>query len=99
MKSQATIPVSAGLSVLMKMETVKWQRGEYKGQRLSVLWAEHPELFGNEDGCLGDRFPLLIKIIDAKDDLSIQVHPDDAYAAANEKWFSGKDRMLVHSGL
>ena len=43
--------------------------GEYKGQRLSVLWAEHPELFGNEDGCLGARFPLLIKIIDAKDDL------------------------------
>ena len=58
--------------------------GEYKGQRLSVLWAEHPELFGNEDGCLGDRFPLLIKIIDAKDDLSIQVHPDDAYAREHE---------------
>ena len=64
--------------------------GEYKGQRLSVLWAEHPELFGNEDGCLGDRFPLLIKIIDAKDDLSIQVHPDDAYAAANENGSLGK---------
>ena len=28
----------------------------------------------------GDRFPLLIKIIDAKADLSIQVHPNDEYA-------------------
>ena len=33
----------------------------------------------------GDRFPLLVKFIDAKDSLSVQVHPDDAYALANEK--------------
>lgn len=32
----------------------------------------------------GDRFPLLIKFLDASDKLSIQVHPDDAYALANE---------------
>ncbi len=32
----------------------------------------------------GDRFPLLIKFIDANDRLSVQVHPDDAYAAAFE---------------
>ena len=31
------------------------------------------------------RFPLLIKFIDACDKLSVQVHPDDAYAAAHEK--------------
>ena len=48
---------------------------------LSQLWDEHPELFGNIEG---DRFPLLIKIIDAKDNLSIQVHPYDEYAAKNE---------------
>lgn len=41
--------------------------GEYQGKRLSELWTEHPELFGNEDGCLGERFPFLIKIIDAKE--------------------------------
>jgi len=29
-------------------------------------------------------FPVLIKLIDAKKDLSVQVHPDDAYARANE---------------
>ena len=64
--------------------------GEYKGMRLSELWAAHPELFGNEDGRLGDRFPLLIKIIDARDDLSIQVHPDNTYAAAHENGSLGK---------
>lgn len=61
--------------------------GEYAGHTLSWLWANHRELFGN---CEGDRFPLLIKIIDAKDDLSIQVHPDDAYAAEHENGSLGK---------
>lgn len=32
----------------------------------------------------GGRFPLLIKFIDARDKLSVQVHPDDAYAALHE---------------
>lgn len=59
----------------------------YAGKTLSQLWNEHPELFGNIDG---DRFPLLIKIIDAKDNLSIQVHPYDEYAAKNENGSLGK---------
>ena len=60
---------------------------EYKGKILSWLWENHRELFGNVQG---DRFPLLIKIIDAKADLSIQVHPDDAYAAEHENGSLGK---------
>ena len=55
--------------------------GSYEGKTLSWLWAEHPELFGNLPY---DRYPLLTKIIDAQDDLSIQVHPDDAYAQVHE---------------
>jgi mannose-6-phosphate isomerase class I len=51
------------------------------------LWKENPELFGNLPG---NVFPLLIKIIDARDDLSIQVHPDDAYAGVNENGSLGK---------
>lgn len=39
-----------------------------------------------------DRFPLLIKFIDAKDNLSIQVHPDDEYALKNENSL-GKTEM------
>ncbi len=61
--------------------------GENKGRTLSELWSEKPELFG----CFpADRFPLLLKVIDAKDDLSIQVHPDDEYAKIHENGSLGK---------
>lgn len=65
--------------------TVK--EGIYEGVSLSELWEKHPELFGNPNK---DRFPLLVKIIDAKEDLSIQVHPDDAYAREHENGSLGK---------
>ncbi len=61
--------------------------GEFDGMKLSELWAEHRELFGNIQG---DRFPLLVKIITAAGDLSIQVHPDDAYAREHENGSLGK---------
>ena len=61
--------------------------GEFKGESLSWLWDNHREIFGNAKG---DVFPLLIKIIDAKKDLSIQVHPDDEYAKKNENGALGK---------
>lgn len=61
--------------------------GAWDGMRLSELWDQHRELFGDAEG---DRFPLLIKIIDAKDNLSVQVHPDDAYAAEHENGSLGK---------
>lgn len=61
--------------------------GAWAGMRLSELWDAHRELFGNVEG---DRFPLLIKIIDAKDNLSVQVHPDDAYAGEHENGSLGK---------
>ena len=61
--------------------------GAWDGMHLSELWDQHRELFGDVDG---DRFPLLVKIIDAKDNLSVQVHPDDAYAAEHENGSLGK---------
>jgi mannose-6-phosphate isomerase len=39
------------------------------------------------------RFPLLVKLLDAHRDLSVQVHPDDAYAAAHESGDTGKTEM------
>ncbi len=65
----------------------KIKAGEYKGETLSSLWTNHRELFGNAEG---EVFPLLIKIIDAKQDLSIQVHPNDAYAKEYENGSLGK---------
>lgn len=60
---------------------------EFAGQTLSSLWKTRRDLFGNLPG---DMFPLLVKIIDAKEDLSIQVHPDDAYAAVHADGSKGK---------
>lgn len=61
--------------------------GTWDGRRLSELWEQHRELFGDAQG---DRFPLLVKLLDAEDDLSIQVHPDDAYAFEHENGSLGK---------
>lgn len=61
--------------------------GYYDGITLGELWEKKRGLFGNVSG---DCFPLLTKIISAKDDLSIQVHPDDEYASKNENGSLGK---------
>lgn len=42
-----------------------------------------------------DKFPLLYKFIDAKDKLSVQVHPDDEYAKNNENNELGKTEMWI----
>ena len=55
--------------------------GEYDGVKFSDYLKENPDAVCKDYN--GERFPLLIKLIDAEADLSIQVHPDDAYAAAH----------------
>ncbi len=66
--------------------------GEFEGKTLKEVLQEHPEFIGTHpDKELG--FPLLIKFIDAKDDLSIQVHPDDEYAREHENGEYGKYEM------
>lgn len=67
--------------------------GTFDGKHLSEVWKEHREVFGAvPDGRGGEaeQFPLLVKILDAKDDLSVQVHPDDEYAEKNENGSLGK---------
>lgn len=54
--------------------------GEYNGKTLAeVIEAEGREILGTNNKDIRD-FPVLIKIIDARDKLSVQVHPDDDYA-------------------
>ncbi len=55
--------------------------GRYQGQPLNTLYAQEPALFGNPKE---EVFPLLTKILDANDWLSVQVHPDDAYGREHE---------------
>lgn len=61
------------------VSTVK--NGRFAGQKLDTLYAGHRELFGNRSEPV---FPLLTKILDANDWLSVQVHPDDAYGLKHE---------------
>ncbi len=61
--------------------------GSFSGMTLSALYKEHRELFGD---ITPDEFPLLVKIIDTKENLSIQVHPDDTYAKVHENYPYGK---------
>ena len=52
--------------------------GELKGKTLREIYLSNPEICGRNAQRFDD-FPILIKFIDAKDDLSIQVHPTDDY--------------------
>lgn len=74
--------------------------GEFKGQSLTDILHKHPEFLGTHPrnilsarGLRADELPILIKFIDAKQDLSIQVHPDDVYANDNENGQLGKTEM------
>lgn len=68
--------------------------GELAGRSLRDLIAEYKgRLVGNRVyEKFGDEFPLLVKFIDANDDLSIQVHPDDKLAKQRHDSF-GKTEM------
>lgn len=67
--------------------------GDYKGMKLSELLCLHPEFIGTHPISVDGGLPVLVKFIDAKQDLSVQVHPDDAYAKKNENGQLGKTEM------
>ncbi len=52
--------------------------GLHKGDSLSTYLSQYPMALGT-NGATSDRFPVLVKLIDAKKDLSVQVHPNDDY--------------------
>ena len=66
--------------------------GEFDGQSLAEILKAHPEYLGTHPE-RGEGLPILIKFIDAKRDLSVQVHPTDEFAAAHENGQRGKTEM------
>ena len=66
--------------------------GEYDGLELIDVVKAHPQYLGTKHKGLYE-LPILIKFIDAKNDLSVQVHPDDKYAAKYEGGQQGKTEM------
>lgn len=68
--------------------------GKHQGALLSKVLKENPEYLGTHPVLTnGGELPILIKLIDANKDLSIQVHPSDAYAKEHENGSLGKTEM------
>lgn len=69
------------------------ESADHLGRKLPELIRHYGEkLIGR---CVDGPFPLLLKLIDAKEKLSVQVHPDDAYAAARENGKLGKNEAWL----
>src|SRR5699024_4519401 len=65
------------------------KNGPLANKTLVDLWENHGELF-NQNTKNDSEYPLLVKILDANANLSVQVHPDDTYARKIEKVPYGK---------
>ncbi len=66
--------------------------GEFEGELLWDILRRYPEYIGTNLGAKKE-LPILIKLIDAKQNLSVQVHPNDEYAKIHEKGQLGKTEL------
>lgn len=66
--------------------------GPFAGKTLAEAWHEMPAEWRGHNFADGGDFPLLVKFIFPTDKLSIQVHPDDAYASLHEKAAGGRGK-------
>lgn len=67
--------------------------GIHKGKNLKEVLKKHPEYIGKHPISKDGNLPILIKFIDAKKDLSVQVHPNDEYAYKYENGSLGKTEV------
>jgi mannose-6-phosphate isomerase len=67
--------------------------GPFAGKKLGEAWPEMPPEWTGARIDHTVAFPLLVKFIFSEDKLSVQVHPDDAYAAKHENGGRGKTEM------
>lgn len=98
-KFKGVTPVQEGVGESWEISSVKGNvsvvaNGELEDKDLSEVIATYQEqLVGKRNyEIFGTTFPLLVKFIDARDNLSIQVHPDDVLAKARHNSF-GKTEM------
>jgi len=66
--------------------------GPFSGKTLAEAWREMPAEWRGDNFVQHTNFPLLVKFIFPTDKLSIQVHPDDAYASVHEKAAGGQGK-------
>ena len=108
--SREPIGESWELSAVPGHESIVATDGDDCGLTLTQLVRRHGAALVGEEvyRAFGDRFPLLIKFIDARQDLSVQVHPDDAMAARlhgsagkTEMWYvvDSDDDAVIRTGF
>jgi mannose-6-phosphate isomerase len=66
--------------------------GPFAGKTLGAAWREMPAEWRGTKLASTPNFPILVKFIFPADKLSIQVHPDDAYASVHEKAAGGRGK-------
>jgi mannose-6-phosphate isomerase len=66
--------------------------GPYAGKTLGAAWKEMPVEWRGTSLVSTKDFPLLVKFIFPNEKLSLQVHPDDAYASVHEKTAGGRGK-------
>lgn len=89
------------ISAIKSKSSICVYPNEFNGKNLCDIFHKYPELFNNYK----NEYPHLIKFIDANDNLSIQVHPNDLYAkknhnclGKNEWWYfleTKKDQKII----
>ena len=79
---------SLEMSVIPSLEST-----DEKGSALSELISQYGAYLTGT--AVRGEFPLLLKLIDARERLSVQVHPDDSYAAANENKLGKTEAWVI----
>ena len=72
------------------------ENGAFAGKTLAAFVKDEPAALGTRAKKFAD-FPMLVKLIDSRDDLSIQVHPSDAFALRNEKQYGKTECWYIIS--
>jgi len=70
----------------------RFANGPFEGKTLGEAWPHMPSDWTGTALNRGGDFPLLVKFIFPDDKLSVQVHPDDAYAARHEQAAGGRGK-------
>lgn len=70
----------------------RFASGPFHGQTLGAAWPKMPAEWTGTNADRNAAFPLLVKFIFTEEKLSVQVHPDDEYAAQHEKAAGGRGK-------
>ena len=103
----AIVQQKAGNSAVIRMEKVRSEMEHLRGKHWKKYWISFQNMFPTNFRP-EDKFPILIKFIDAKENLSIQVHPSDETAKSElgeqgkaEMWYvlAAKPHAFLYYGL